>query len=154
MTNDQFFLFPILSYGNKNTVGAVARLFFSDPPLTPHATGDLRTFFYHRQLCFCIRTLPCSGNWHLMAVRNSKGEKYQDKNSKSKEHEKTRKRKNPKRALQWRHFDHLALVSRVEEENHPCLVSFHLSHRSDVGRALAVRQVIRYKILHTTFLNS
>ena len=37
MTNDQFFLYPILSYGNKNTVGAVARLFFSDPPLTPHA---------------------------------------------------------------------------------------------------------------------
>ena len=33
MTNDQLLLFPILSYGNKNTVGAVARLFF---PPTPH----------------------------------------------------------------------------------------------------------------------
>ena len=41
MTNDQFFLFPILSYGNKNTVGAVARLFFSDPPFAPHATTGI-----------------------------------------------------------------------------------------------------------------
>ena len=38
MTNDRFFLFPILSYGNKNTMGAVARLFFSDPPFAPHAS--------------------------------------------------------------------------------------------------------------------
>ena len=37
MTNDQFLFFPMLSYSYKNTVGAVARLFFSDPPLTPHA---------------------------------------------------------------------------------------------------------------------
>ena len=37
MTNDQFFLFPMLSYGYKNTVGVVAHLFFSDPPLRPHA---------------------------------------------------------------------------------------------------------------------
>ena len=29
----------MLSYGYKNTVGAVAHLFFSDPPLTPHAIG-------------------------------------------------------------------------------------------------------------------
>ena len=43
MTNDQFFLFPILSYGNKNTLGAVARLFFSDPPLTPHANEELKS---------------------------------------------------------------------------------------------------------------
>ena len=45
MTNDQFFLFPILSYGNKNTVGAVAFLFFSDPPLTPHATQGVVNLF-------------------------------------------------------------------------------------------------------------
>ena len=38
MTNDQFLLFPMLSYGYKNTVGAVAHLFFSDPPFAPHAT--------------------------------------------------------------------------------------------------------------------
>ena len=38
MTNDQFFLFPMLSYGYKNTVGVVAHLFFSDPPLRPHAS--------------------------------------------------------------------------------------------------------------------
>ena len=37
MTNDQFLLFPMLSYGYKNTVGAVAHLFFSDPPFAPHA---------------------------------------------------------------------------------------------------------------------
>ena len=37
MTNDQFLLFPMLSYGYKNTVGAVTHLFFSDPSLTPHA---------------------------------------------------------------------------------------------------------------------
>ena len=48
MTNDQFFLFPILSYGNKNTVGAVARLFFSDPPLTPHANTRLEVLLKHR----------------------------------------------------------------------------------------------------------
>ena len=41
MTNDQFFLFPMLSYGYKNTVGVVAHLFFSDPPLRPHATNVL-----------------------------------------------------------------------------------------------------------------
>ena len=41
MTNDQFLLFPMLSYGYKNTVGAVAHLFFSDPPLTPHATSGV-----------------------------------------------------------------------------------------------------------------
>ena len=39
MTNDQFLFFPMLSYSYKNTMGAVARLFFSDPPLTPHATS-------------------------------------------------------------------------------------------------------------------
>ena len=39
MTNDQFLLFPMLSYGYKNTVGAVAHLFFSDPPFAPHAIG-------------------------------------------------------------------------------------------------------------------
>ena len=38
MTNDQFLLFPMLSYGYKNTVGAVAHVFFSDPPFAPHAT--------------------------------------------------------------------------------------------------------------------
>ena len=27
----------MLSYGYKNTVGVVAHLFFSDPPLRPHA---------------------------------------------------------------------------------------------------------------------
>ena len=30
----------MLSYSYKNTVGAVARLFFSDPPLTPHAIDE------------------------------------------------------------------------------------------------------------------
>ena len=40
MTNDQFLLFPMLSYGYKNTVGAVAHLFFSDPPFAPHATTE------------------------------------------------------------------------------------------------------------------
>ena len=40
MTNDQFFLFPMLSYGYKNTVGVVAHLFFSDPPLRPHAIKE------------------------------------------------------------------------------------------------------------------
>ena len=39
MTNDQFLLFPMLSYGYKNTVGAVACLLFSDPSLTPHANN-------------------------------------------------------------------------------------------------------------------
>ena len=46
MTNDQFFLFPILSYGNKNTVGALARLFFSYPPLTPNATLDIEDWIF------------------------------------------------------------------------------------------------------------
>ena len=41
MTNDQFLLFPMLSYGYKNTMGAVACLFFSDPPLTPHANKNM-----------------------------------------------------------------------------------------------------------------
>ena len=40
MTNDQFLLFPMLSYGYKNTVGAVAHLFFSDPPFAPHASNE------------------------------------------------------------------------------------------------------------------
>ena len=43
MTNDQLCLFPMLSYGNKNTVGAVARLFFFDPPLKPHANKEEKT---------------------------------------------------------------------------------------------------------------
>ena len=38
MNNDHFFWFPLQSYSYKNTVGAVACLFFSDPPLTPYAT--------------------------------------------------------------------------------------------------------------------
>ena len=47
MTNDQFLFFPMLSYSYKNTVGAVARLFFSDPPLTPHAnTADEMHYRY------------------------------------------------------------------------------------------------------------
>ena len=58
MTNDQFFLFPILSYGNKNTVGAVARLFFSDPPLTPHATYSLNNEQLPR-----TREASVVGNW-------------------------------------------------------------------------------------------
>ena len=41
MNNDHFFWFPLLSFGYKNTVGAVACLFFSDPPLTPHATSGV-----------------------------------------------------------------------------------------------------------------
>ena len=41
MTNDQLCLFPMLSYGNKNTVGAVARLFLFDPPLKPHANIEV-----------------------------------------------------------------------------------------------------------------
>ena len=46
MTNDQLCLFPMLSYGNKNTVGAVARLFFFDPPFKPHATyGGILSVF-------------------------------------------------------------------------------------------------------------
>ena len=32
----------MLSYGYKNTVGAVAHLFFSDPPFAPHATTGSR----------------------------------------------------------------------------------------------------------------
>ena len=46
MTNDQFLLFPMLSYGYKNTVGAVAHLFFSDPPFAPHAIVTLITRSY------------------------------------------------------------------------------------------------------------
>ena len=44
MTNDQFFLFPMLSYGYKITVGAVAHLFFFDPPLKPHANSVINVF--------------------------------------------------------------------------------------------------------------
>ena len=40
MNNDHFFWFPLLSFGYKNTVGAVACLFFSNPPLTPYAKGE------------------------------------------------------------------------------------------------------------------
>ena len=47
MTNDQFLFFPMLSYSYKNTVGAVARLFFSDPPLTPHATREHEFVSYY-----------------------------------------------------------------------------------------------------------
>ena len=39
LNNDHFFWFPLQSYSYKNTVGAVACLFFSDPPLAPHATN-------------------------------------------------------------------------------------------------------------------
>ena len=37
LNNDHFFWFPLQSYSYKNTVGAVACLFFSDPPITPYA---------------------------------------------------------------------------------------------------------------------
>ena len=64
MTNDQFFLSPMPSYGHKNTVGAVARLFFSDSPLTPHANirqdnqvGNRCYVFLAVILCMCVINL-------------------------------------------------------------------------------------------------
>ena len=44
MTDVQLFLFLMLSYGYKNTVGAVAHLFFFDPPLKPHANSVINVF--------------------------------------------------------------------------------------------------------------
>ena len=39
MHNDHFFLFPLQSFSYKNTVEAVACLFFSNPQLTPYASS-------------------------------------------------------------------------------------------------------------------
>ena len=67
----------MLSYGYKNTMGAVARLFFSDPPLTPHATlNDTKNqyrmtnwallsilekvLYFYLLLCICIQWIPVS----------------------------------------------------------------------------------------------
>ena len=60
MTNDQFCLFPMLSYGNKNTVGAVARLFLFDPPLKPHAN-----FMNQNVQRWCVLL------WQRIPIRNS-----------------------------------------------------------------------------------
>ena len=61
----------------------------------------------------------------------------------------TRPRRRRKRipSPQWLHLGHLAifqLVDRVEEEDDPCLVPFHLSNGSNIGLALAVGQVLKH----------
>ena len=49
MNNDHFFWFPLLSFGYKNTVGAVACLSFFDPPVTPYAIKVVQKLDYVRQ---------------------------------------------------------------------------------------------------------
>ena len=76
---------------------------------------------------------------------NFKGEKEIDEHSESKEQGKNQKRNNSHRVLERLHLGHLAilhLVDRVEEEDHPRLVPFHLLHRADEGLALTVCQVL------------
>ena len=41
----------MLSYGYKNTVGVVAHLFFSDPPLTPYAIYMVIVYHHIGHVC-------------------------------------------------------------------------------------------------------
>ena len=56
MHNDHF-LVPLQSFSYNNTVGAVARLFFSDPPLTPYATIDKYSLHLAPGPCVNVRIL-------------------------------------------------------------------------------------------------
>ena len=52
MTNVQFLLVLVLSYVYKNTVGAVAHLFFSDPPFAPHANLGRKSNISNAKITF------------------------------------------------------------------------------------------------------
>ena len=62
---------------------------------------------------------------------------------------KKKEKSDSKRAAQWFHSGHLAvfqLVDRVEEEDDPCFVSFHLGNGSNIGLALAVGEVLQKRV--------
>ena len=76
----------------------------------------------------------------------SKLEQDKHEDTKSKEEAKKKENSDCKRSPQWLHLGHLAvfqLVDRVEEEDDPCFVSFHLGNGSNIGLALAVGQVLQ-----------
>ena len=64
MNNDHFFWFPLLSFGYKNTVGAVACLFFFDPPLTPYAIKAAEYVFWHLLLKEGYHDHVPTESWH------------------------------------------------------------------------------------------
>ena len=86
----------------------------------------------------------------LASVLVSKPVQDIHEDTKSKEETKKKEKTDHKRAPQWLHPGHLAiiqLVDRVEEEDDPCLVSFHLGNRSNKGLALAVGEVLQKRKL-------
>ena len=63
----------MLSYGYKNTVGAVAHLFFSDPPFAPHAIKVLKEHPEVSRMC-CQLTLKKVLSKHVVVkVRSNNG---------------------------------------------------------------------------------
>ena len=82
----------------------------------------------------------------LASCLDSKLEHDKHKHTKAKEEAKKKEYSDYNRPPQWLHLGHLAifqLVDRVEEEDDPCFVSFHLGNGSNIGLALAVGQVLQ-----------
>ena len=85
---------------------------------------------HHNWLSWCLDSLQTSG-------LDSKLEKKTKPNEEAKKKDRENSEEALRRLHFWHHLALLQLFHRVNEEDHPCLVPFHLRNRTNKGLALA-----------------